>query len=185
MEDLTGLTDLELVKLAGSGNDQAFGVIVSRYEEQIARTVKGMLGETDGADDVGQETFIRFYRSLKKYRGDAALGTYLSRIAINLSLNELNKRKKVISLFNKDNKDGAGQVPFAVNEPERADTKEMIEKALQKLDQGQRSVVVLRLLQGYSTKETAEILDLPLGTVLSRLSRAQKNLKEILTPLIK
>ncbi len=184
MEDLTGLTDMELVKLAGGGNDQAFGLIVSRYQEQIARTVKGMLGETDGADDVGQETFIRFYRSLKKYRGDAALGTYLSRIAINLSLNELNKRKKVISLFKKDKDDRAGEVLYPVNEPERKDTKEMVDKALQKLDPGQRSVVVLRLLQGYSTKETADILDVPLGTVLSRLSRAQKNLKKILTPLI-
>jgi RNA polymerase sigma-70 factor (ECF subfamily) len=184
VEDLTGLTDMELVKLAGGGNDQAFGLIVSRYQEQIARTVKGMLGETDGADDVGQETFIRFYRSLKKYRGDAALGTYLSRIAINLSLNELNKRKKVISLFKKDKDDRAGEVLYPVNEPERKDTKEMVDKALQKLDPGQRSVVVLRLLQGYSTKETAEILDVPLGTVLSRLSRAQKNLKKILTPLI-
>ena len=178
------MTDMELVKLAGGGNDQAFGLIVSRYQEQIARTVKGMLGETDGADDVGQETFIRFYRSLKKYRGDAALGTYLSRIAINLSLNELNKRKKVISLFKKDKDDRAGEVLYPVNEPERKDTKEMVDKALQKLDPGQRSVVVLRLLQGYSTKETAEILDVPLGTVLSRLSRAQKNLKKILTPLI-
>jgi RNA polymerase sigma-70 factor (ECF subfamily) len=184
VEDLTGLTDMELVKLAGGGNDQAFGLIVSRYQEQIARTVKGMLGETDGADDVGQETFIRFYRSLKKYRGDAALGTYLSRIAINLSLNELNKRKKVISLFKKDKDDRAGEVLYPVNEPERKDTKEMVDKALQKLDPGQRSVVVLRLLQGYSTKETADILDVPLGTVLSRLSRAQKNLKKILTPLI-
>jgi RNA polymerase sigma-70 factor (ECF subfamily) len=60
----------------------------------------------------------------------------------------------------------------------------MVDKALQKLDPGQRSVVVLRLLQGYSTKETADILDLPLGTVLSRLSRAQKNLRKILTSLI-
>lgn len=178
------MTDMELVKLAGEGDDHAFGLIVSRYEEQIARTVKGMLGETDGAEDVGQETFIRFYRSLKKYRGDAALGTYLSRIAINLSLNELNKRKKTISLFKKDHESGAGEVLYPVNEPERNDAKEIVDKALQKLDPGQRSVVVLRLLQGYSTKETAKILDLPLGTVLSRLSRAQKNLKEILTPLI-
>ena len=94
MEDLSRYEDLQLVELAINGNDRAFAIIVSRYEQQIARTVKGMLGETDSAEDVGQETFIRFYRSLKKYRGDAALGTYLTRIAVNLSLNELNKQKK-------------------------------------------------------------------------------------------
>ena len=185
MEDLTGLTDMELVKMAGGGNDHAFGLIVSRYEELIARTVKGMLGDRDGSDDVGQETFIRFYRSLKKYRGEASLGTYLSRIAINLSLNELNKRKKSFLFFSKNEDDNSSHdLVHPDNESDRADSKELVDKALQGLEPGQRTVVVLRLLQGYSTKETAEILDLPIGTVLSRLSRAQKNLKEILIPLI-
>ncbi len=185
MDDLTGLTDLELVKLADEGNDHAFSLIVSRYEGQIARTVKGMLGDRDGSEDVGQETFIRFYRSLKKYRGEASLGTYLSRIAINLSLNELNKRKKTFLFFTKkEDDDFSHDLPHTDNESDRSDSKELVDKALQSLDPGQRMVVVLRLLQGYSTKETAEILDLPIGTVLSRLSRGQKNLKEILTPLL-
>ena len=184
MDDLTGLTDLELVKLADEGNDNAFSLIVSRYEGQIARTVKGMLGDRDGSEDVGQETFIRFYRSLKKYRGEASLGTYLSRIAINLSLNELNKRKKTFMFFTKKEDDFSHDLPHTDNESDRADSKELVDRALQRLDPGQRMVVVLRLLQGYSTKETAEILDLPIGTVLSRLFRGQKNLKEILTPLL-
>lgn len=185
MEDLKGLADLELVKLADEGNDHAFSLIVSRYEGQVARTVKGMLGDRDGSEDVGQETFIRFYRSLKNYRGEASLGTYLSRIAINLSLNELNKRKKLFLFFSKKEDDNSSfDLAHPDDESYRADSKELVDKALQKLETEQRMVVVLRLLQGYSTKETAEILDLPIGTVLSRLSRAQKKLKEILTPLI-
>ena len=144
-----------------------------------------MLGETDLSEDVGQETFIRFYRSIKKYRGDAALGTYLTRIAINLSLNELNKQKRTLSLFFKRDQD---EVMFDIPDPndkfEENEVKEMVNKALQQLDPGFRSVIVLRLLEGYSTKETAEILELPLGTVLSRLARAQKSLAKILKPLI-
>ncbi len=186
MKDLLGLEDLELVELSRKGDDHAFGVIISRYEHQIARTVIGMLGETDGAEDVGQETFIRFFRSLDKFRGDSTLGTYLTRIAINLSLNELNRRKKTLSLFFKraEEKETMFDVPEPGDEFERLDKKEMVDKALQQLDPGFRSVVVLRLLEGYSTKETAEVLKLPLGTVLSRLSRAQEKMKEILVPLM-
>jgi RNA polymerase sigma-70 factor (ECF subfamily) len=75
-------------------------------------------------------------------------------------------------------------VPHPGDKFAEADSKEQIDKALQQLDPDFRSVVVLRLIKGHSTKETAEILNLPLGTVLSRLSRAQKNLREILTSLI-
>ena len=187
MKDLLGLGDIELIELSRKGNDQAFEVIIVKYEQQIARTVIGMLGDTEEAEDVGQETFIRFFRSLDKFRGDSALGTYLTRIAINLSLNELSKKKKTLSLFYKRGEEK--ETMFDITEPgdefARSDKKEIVDKALQQLDPGFRSVVVLRLLEGYSTKETAEILDLPLGTVLSRLSRAQKNLKKILIPLMK
>lgn len=187
MSDLFGLGDLELIELSRKGDDHAFGVIISRYEYQIARTVIGMLGDTKEAEDVGQEAFIRFFRSLDKFRGDSTLGTYLTRIAINLSLNQLSKKKKTLSLFYKRGEEK--EIMFDIAEPEdefeKSDKKELVDKALQKLDPGFRSVVVLRLLEGYSTKETAEILKLPLGTVLSRLSRAQKNLKEILIPLMK
>jgi len=187
VKDLLELGDLELIELSRKGDNQAFGVIISRYEYQIARTVIGMLGDTEEAEDVGQETFIRFFRSLDKFRGDSALGTYLTRIAINLSLNELNKRKKTLSLFFKrgEEKETMFDVPEPGDEFDRSDKKEVVDKALQELDPGFRSVIVLRLLEGYSTKETSEILNLPLGTVLSRLSRAQEKLKEIIVPLMK
>ncbi len=186
MKDLSGLGESELIELAREGNDRAFGVIVSRYEQQVARTAIGMLGDTDEAEDVGQETFIRFYRSLHKFRGESALGTYLTRIAINLSLNEINKKKKTISLFYKNGEtdESMYEVPQPGDKFAEADSKEQIDKALQQIDPDFRSVIVLRLIEGYSTRETAKILNLPLGTVLSRLSRAQKNLREILTSLI-
>lgn len=185
VKDISGLNDMELVQLAVGGKNEAFEQIVVKYQGQIARTVIGMLGETDEADDVGQETFIRFYRSLKKFRGDASLGTYLTRIAINLSLNELKKRKKTFSLFS-GREEGRKVAEIIEKEDafDRTDSKELVDLALEQLEPAFRSVVVLRMLRGFSTRETADMLNIPLGTVLSRLSRAQKQMKEILTPII-
>ena len=183
--DYTSYSDSELVEKAKHEDDGAFGELVRRYEQQVAGTVKGMLGDNAAAEDVGQETFIRFYRSLEKFRGDSALGTYITRIAINLSLNEIKKQKKVISLFySRDDEEKEYDVPEEKNHEDVSDTKELVDKALLALKPEFRSVVVLRMLQGYSTKEAASILNVPVGTILSRLARAQKELKKILEPFV-
>lgn len=168
--------EYELVKKALKGDKFAFGVLVRQYQSQVAKTVMGMLGNTQEAEDVGQEVFIRFYRSMNQYNGDSSLGTYLTRIAINLSLNSIKKQKnrKSIDISKEEYK------LRAEDEIVKTDTKELVENALQQLNPEFRSVVVLRLIEGYSTKETADMLKLPLGTVLSRLSRAQIKLKELL-----
>jgi len=122
---------------------------------------------------------------LGDYRGEAALGTYLTRIAINLSLNELKRRQRMNLFFFRPAADSPGlDLKDEQNRQDEYDTKQAVHHALQQLEPKFRSVVVLRMLQGYSTKETAEILKLPLGTVLSRLSRAQDKLKELLKYLI-
>ncbi len=173
--------DLKLLKQAREGDHTAFARIVEKYEPVVANTVIGMLGNTAEADDVGQEVFIRFYRALNDFRGDSGLGTYLTRIAINLSLNELKRKKRAVSLFTQGQQDaGYDDLSDQGREQEIKDTNEIVHSALNMLEPKFRSVVVLRLIQGYSTKETAEILDVPLGTVLSRLARAQKQLKKIL-----
>ena len=87
-------SDTELLAQAREGQQAAFKQLVERYESLVAATAIGMLGKGDDAEDVGQETFIKFYRSLDKFRGDAKIGTYLTRIAINLSLDALRRRKR-------------------------------------------------------------------------------------------
>ena len=87
-------TDSALIDRARAGDETAFRTLVERYESQVAATVVGMLGPSEEADDVGQETFVRFYQALGKFRGEAALGTYLTRIAMNLSLNAIKRRQK-------------------------------------------------------------------------------------------
>jgi RNA polymerase sigma-70 factor (ECF subfamily) len=176
------VTDSQVIREVLDGNDSAFRMLVQRYESQVASTVIGMLGNCPEADDVGQETFIRFYNALTNFRGDSQVSTYLTRIAINLSLNELKRRKRRFGLFiNQD--ENSPEIADDSDQAEKDTQKELIHKALEKLDLDFRTVTVLRLIDGYSTAETAKILQLPQGTVLSRLSRAQKKLKDILTAM--
>ena len=178
------MTDQEIITEIRKGNDSVFKEIVMKYESQVAATVIGMIGNCDEADDIGQEVFIRFYHSMKRFRGDSSIGTYLTRIAINLSINEL-KRRKRRKLFFTDQPENDIKNHLVNNEalPDSYD-REFIHRAIQKLDTKFRSVVVLRFLDGYTTKETAAILKIPQGTVLSRLARAQEKLKELLSPIM-
>ncbi len=173
--------DDQLIRSSLDGDKEAFGQIVIRYQKMVARTVKGMLGDSVFAEDIGQEVFIKLYYSLPKYRGDAKLSTYIQKIAVNMTLNELKRRKRFFSLFSQKENNEMYELDIADNNNiERTETEEIVTKALQILDPRFRIVVAMRMLQGYSTKETAEILELPLGTVLSRLSRAQEQLRQIL-----
>ncbi len=176
--------EIELVKSALDGNKDAFAQIVERYRRMVARTIKGMLGDSVYAEDIGQEVFIKLYHSLPDFRGDSKLSTYIQRIAVNLTLNEIKRRKRFFSMFSQTGNNELHEFDVPDQEShEKRDAKEIVEKALQALDPKFRIIVTMRMLQGYSTKETADILDLPLGTVLSRLSRAQEQLKEILKKL--
>ncbi|MEA1885663.1 MAG: sigma-70 family RNA polymerase sigma factor [Bacteroidota bacterium] len=177
--------DLDLVHRTLDGDEQAFVEIIRRYENMVARTVKGMLGDMQQAEDVGQDTFIRLYKSLRDFRGDSKLSTYIQRIAINQSLNEIRRKKRFLSLFfQSDDKEDMTEIDLQSGDEERTkDIKDYVNLAISKLEPEFRSVVILRSIQGYSTKETAEILDVPLGTVLSRLSRAKEQLKELLKDL--
>jgi RNA polymerase sigma-70 factor (ECF subfamily) len=175
------MTENELLEHARQGDQRAFKSLVECFEQPIATVVKGILGDCAEAEDVGQEVFIRFYKSMHQFNGKSTLKTYLTCIAINLSLNEIKKKKPTVSINNSD-------IPraFMIQNAESSnfEDRELIDKALKQLPPKQRSIVVLRLMQGYSVKETAKILQIPAGTVLSRLSRAMETLKIILRPII-
>lgn len=176
--------EYELVKASLNGDKKAFGVIVNRYQKMVARTVKGMLGDSVFAEDIGQEVFINLFYALPEFRGDAKLSTYIQKIAVNLTLNEIKKRKRFFSMFSHKGNNEMHEIEIADHSSiDRSDAAELVNKALSEMDPKFRIIVTMRMLQGYSTKETAEILDLPVGTVLSRLSRAQEQLKNILLKL--
>jgi RNA polymerase sigma-70 factor (ECF subfamily) len=174
----------ELIKASINGDKFAFSEIMDRYRKLVARTVKGMLGDSVFAEDIGQEVFIKLYHSLPEFRGEAKLSTYIQKIAINLTLNEIKRRKRFFSMFSQKGNSEMYEFEVAdVDNQEKREATEIVNRALMNLDPKFRIIVSMRMLQGYSTKETAEILNLPLGTVLSRLSRAQEQLKEIIGKL--
>lgn len=172
----------DLVDRARSGDHDAFRALVERYQDLVAATVTGMLGPGPEAEDVGQEVFIRFYEALDQYRGEGGVAPYLTRIATNLSLNALDRRKR------KNNRLHSRDASESLSEPavdgERVaqtfDEQELVQRALQELSDKHRTVIVLRVINGYSTRQAAKLLDVPIGTVLSRLHRAQKQLKSLL-----
>lgn len=175
-----------LVDRARRGDHAAFRELVERYEDLVAATVTGMLGPGPEAEDIGQDVFIKFYEALDQYRGEGGVAPYLTRIAVNLSLNALDRRKRRNKRMT--DRDLDRFVPEAPGEdtpaPQAFDQKELTQRALQELTPKHRSVVVLRIINGYSTKEAARMLDVPIGTVLSRLHRAQKKLKDLLAPYV-
>lgn len=172
-------SDKEVIERILNGNPDLFRILVERYQSSVAGVVKGMLGDCPEADDVGQETFIRLYNSLKDFRGEAALKTYLTRIAMNLSLNELKKRKRynntTVSLDSGINLKSESESSV----PESKENMEVIQKAIDLLEPRQKSVFILRIVEGYTTIETAKALKIPLGTVLSRLSRATEEMRKL------
>jgi RNA polymerase sigma-70 factor, ECF subfamily len=177
-------TDDVLLARARLGDAAAFRALVERYQSTVASVVIGMLGRGADADDVGQETFIRFHAALGDFRGDASLGSYLCRIAMNLSLNALKQRKRfALRFISRD----ASSTPLA--EPEVAahdleidERRDLVHRAVAQLGEKQRPVVILRMLHEFSTNETARMLHLPPGTVMSRLARGLAELERLLAP---
>ena len=180
-------SDAELLTRARNGDDQAFRLVVERYEPVVAATVIGMLGRGDDADDVGQETFIRFHRALRDFREDSSLKTYLVRIAMNLSLNALKRRRRgALRFISRDEPDVSMPEPRTEAIDDEGEERAMIvRRAVEALGPRHQPVVMLRMLQNLSTRETAEALGIPEGTVLSRLSRAMRELSASLAPYVR
>lgn len=182
MKHISISSEADWIRQAQKGDQKAFQLLVEHYALPVRKTVIGMLGEGAIAEDIAQEVFIRLHKALPKFRGDAQLSTYIHRIAVNLSLTELKKqqrRRKWQLPFNKETSPQTQQVRGEDQEA-RTDLKDLIDMALQEIDAEFRVVVILRLVQGYSLKETAQILNIPTGTVASRLARGQKKLQQIL-----
>jgi RNA polymerase sigma-70 factor, ECF subfamily len=180
------LLEQDLLARARSGDDQAFAVLVRRHEGTVARVAIGMLGPGPDAEEVGQEAMLKLHGALGRFRGDAALATYLTRITINLALRALQRRRTWLQRFlHLDPHDRTCDQP-AADRPDgdldREQLQALVASALRQLAPGERAVVVLRLVEDHSTRETARLLGIAEGTVMSRLSRALHRLRPLLEP---
>jgi len=162
----------ELIRRSKGGSREAFGQLVSRYHVPVYRVVRGILGSPSESEDVAQEVFLKAYANLAKFRGESGFFTWLYRIAVNEALRARKRR----SFANADALPEVEAPPPAPSE-EDAPTLATLEKLLRKLSDEFRSIVVLRDIEGLSYSDIAETLEIPIGTVESRLFRARQELR--------
>ncbi|MBT3449118.1 MAG: RNA polymerase sigma factor [Bacteroidetes Order II. Incertae sedis bacterium] len=172
-------SDEVLIGATLGGNDNAFRILVDRFMDEVSRTVTGMLGPVAEVDDVVQEVFIKLHRSLTSFRGDSSLKTFVIRMAINKSLDALRKRKRARWLQPWSLAEDQDPVSSANSDGniESVERKRELRRAIDRLPDNQKAVIVLRMIEDLSTQETATALNLPYGTVLSRLKRGLDRLK--------
>ena len=180
-----------ILERARAGDAQAFGSLVERYQDRVFNAVFRMCGHHDEALDLTQDAFVKAFRSLDGFRGESGFYTWLFRIAVNLTISARRRRKPVVSL---DDVSDDGR-PRAVgadddmrrngemerNRPDRAaeseEQKDAVWTALRSLGDEHRTILVLREIEGLDYEQIADMLDIPPGTVRSRLHRARAALK--------
>ncbi len=182
------LSDHELIEATKNGDKDAFAEIVKRYQNPLTNYIYRMLNDYEEAVDLAQESFVRVYFAIERYHSDYAFSTYIYRIATNLAISEIRKRKrrKVFSLTGLFQMEGSEEKEFQPMDekplPEdnliNDEQKDVIEKAIAALPEKYRTAIVLREVEGKTYDEVAEILGLGLGTTKSRISRGRGILRE-------
>jgi RNA polymerase sigma-70 factor (ECF subfamily) len=177
--------DAVLVRKAQQGDMDAFESLVRKYQQRVYALCRRLTGAHQSADDLAQETFIKAYYALGRFDAQWPLYPWLRRIALNSGLNYLKARKRERPLL--EGTLGARRTPFSApadgpeERLERAEFEARFERAVASLPADQRSVFVLRFHESMSYEEISRTLDLPIGTVMSRLNRARQKLKGLLT----
>jgi RNA polymerase sigma-70 factor (ECF subfamily) len=179
--------EMQLVRRAKRGDDQAFEELVRRYDRNVFRIAQHITQNREDAEDVVQEAFLKAYGNLAKFQEQSKFSTWLVRIAVNEALMKLRRRKpeRTVSL-DEDVKTEDDSLPREVADwspnPEQmynqAELRDILTRTIQGLPAGFRTVFVLRDVEGLSTEETAQALELSIPAVKSRLLRARLQLRE-------
>lgn len=187
-------TESALVTAAKAGDYDAFEQLVNRYEHKIYRLGLNITGNPEDAEDVLQETFLKAFENLGRFREDSRFYTWIVRIGVNQALMKLRKRRTDKSVSLDDPIEEGGEIiprDFADWKPNpeqllgRTETREIMERAIQNLPVSFRTVFQLRDVEGLSTEETAEMLGLTISAVKARLFRARLRLREELAKFFK
>ncbi len=184
---LSDLSDAELIEESKRGNTEAFEVLFHRYQKRIYNIEYRMVGNEADAADLTQEVFVRVYNSLHTLRAGEALFGWLRTVAVNIARDHFRKSGRTIRADSLDAKVQLddGEVDREIvdwsNNPERAldrkDVQEAVRRAMSSLSDEHRTVVALHHIDGMDVKDMAKVLEVPVGTVKSRLARARGELK--------
>jgi RNA polymerase sigma-70 factor (ECF subfamily) len=186
-EPVEGKSDEVLISLFQSGDQGVFRVLVERYQERVRNLLYSIFHETETIDDLAQEVFIKAYEGLGRFRFESSFYTWLYRIAVNRSRDELRKRKvrRFFSFQSMDESTEKEVTERTTVQPASIDEQELVAKGLSALPEKYRMPVILKDLDGLSYEEIADVLECEIGTVKSRLSRGRTMLRNILRPLLK
>lgn len=200
--ETAGLRELELLRKAKNGQREAYGQLVLLYQDRLYNAVLRLVGDREEARELTQEAFTRGLMKLDSFRGDASPYTWLFRIAVNLAISQLRKikRHRTFSLDAGSNGNGrhstddqasglvdrlaSQQAKRPSDDLEDREQGEQVLAALGRLDAEYRAVLVMRDIEGFDYQQMAEVLDLPLGTLKSRLFRARLALRDELRPYL-
>ena len=190
-------SDLHLVERAVAGDQRAFELLVIKYQRRIERLIGRMVRDVDLVQDIAQETFLRAYRALHQFRGDAQFYTWLYRIAVNTAKKTLGdlKRDPVITesalRSSAEDEDETSMLERELSNDETPETvlaaqevAEAVNTALQALPAELRQAVTLREIEGLSYEEIALAMECPIGTVRSRIFRAREAISAKVKPLL-
>ena len=188
--------DAPLVERVKRGDVKAFEMLVVKYQRRIERLIGRMVRDVDLVPDIAQETFIRAYRAIPKFRGDSAFYTWLYRIAVNTAkkaMGEL-KRDLLVTESARASKDDDDDAPRAESDATDGETPESllaskqvaatVNSAIDALSDDLRQAITLREIEGLTYEEIAELMNCPIGTVRSRIFRAREAISQRLKPLL-
>jgi len=172
-----------VVERARKGDLEAFGELVESYQHRIVNYIRAIVANEADAEDVAQDTFLRAYRALGRFRGQSSFKTWLYQIATNAARSHLGRRRASPETAGAESDDGTSEIDRAASghdlEAELV-SRDRIERALAGLPAVLREAVVLRDVEGLDYREIAEALDIPIGTVESRIFRGRQRLRKIL-----
>jgi RNA polymerase sigma-70 factor (ECF subfamily) len=180
--------DAPLIEATLAGDSAAFGQLVGRYQDRLYNALVRVLGSAEDARDLVQDAFVQAYLKLSSFRGTSAFYTWLYRIAFNLAMSHARKQRPAASLDRMKDSFGGEPVdgqPGPDSRMTQCEQVALVHAALAELSVEYRQILVLRELEGCRYDEIAEILELPAGTVRSRLFRARMQLRDHLAPAMR
>ncbi|MBN1270730.1 MAG: sigma-70 family RNA polymerase sigma factor [Candidatus Aminicenantes bacterium] len=185
MRQSEDLPESSLIKMAKSGNTEAYEILVKKYQKRIYFLCYRMTRAHQSADDLAQETFVKAYFNLTRFKEGLSFFTWIRKIAVNSALNYIKSKKREESLRDRESRVSENALPLYHESPhdklQKSRTEQKFLESLDTLPFEQKTVFIMKFYENYSYDEIAQILNLPNGTVMSRLNRARKKIREYMS----